>query len=185
MLRLLLLILLLSSKVMADNTDSTASTKVTDKSTPGIAIQVGMGGLYGGDGGVSIEYQFVLNPEVRLTPLVSLGSVSSGPDSTKWDLGYCFGVDAEFGKMHRFFIGPIFGTLFIDEGKDKDSVQIINTVVGPTLVAGCKWITRCGFLWELSAGIGYQMNNKVEHNGEGGISASLAPMFDLGIGYKF
>lgn len=184
-------IFFLNFLLATDPTASTVSLPIgNDKSSPGLAIYAGFGALYGGTVGISVEYQFALNPTLRLTPLFSVGS-ATGNDSLGTTLnafGYCVGINLEFGTTQRFFIGPIFGTLLIDEGFDKDSIYIRNTVVGPTLIGGLKWITRFGFLWEISAGMGYQINNKVApalNNRYTGLSAVLAPTLNIGFGYKF
>jgi hypothetical protein len=184
-------IFLMNLLLTVDSTVSIGSLPMgNDKSGPGFAVSTGLGALYGGTSGVSLEYQFVLNSKLRLTPLASVGYVT-GTDSTGTtsnNVGGCAGINMEFGKMRRFFTGLTFGALLVDEGFDVDSNYVENTVIGPSLIAGIKWTTCWGFLWEISGGMGYQVNNKVDPEMTGrilGIQSVLAPGFNVGIGYKF
>lgn len=170
-----------SVSVPGKSDTATVSKKVADKSGPGFAVHIGGGGLYGGAGGASVEYQFVLRPSLRLTPFVSIGEVM-GTDYKATGLGYCSGANIEFGKMKRFFAAATFGTLYIDVGEDSLGNDVKNTTIGPSLMAGYKWITHFGLLLQVSGGMGYNITGTECVDKE---NTTLAPTFNLGIGYKF
>ena len=148
----------------------------TDKSAGGFAAHIGMGNMYGGAGGVAIEYQQVLSPLIRLSPFISGGQVISvDPDKSASRIGYCLGVNAEFGKFHRLFVGPNFGTHYIE--LPYDAANHRQTATGLAMVLGYKGTARIGILWQLYGGLAYIVNSK---NGD-----EVVPAFGLGIGYKF
>ena len=157
----------------------TSVSASSDKSIGGFAVHVGIGSLYGG-GGASIEYQVLVSPLWRLSPFVSAGSTMSIYNDNIYRFGYCVGVNAEFGRSHRLFIGPSFGSQYLDYDKDSsDHFSNVNTVVGPAMVLGYKGTARFGLMWLIYGGMSYLINDKHEPK------PGFAPVFGLGIGYKF
>lgn len=150
-----------------------------DKSSGGFAAHVGFGSLYGG-GGVSIEYQELVGPLLRFSPFVSAGSTMSIYGDNIQRFGYCVGVNAELGRFHRLFIGPSFGSQYLDYDKDSlNNFSNVNTVVGPAMVLGYKGTARFGLMWLVYAGACYLLNDKHEQK------PGFAPAFGMGLGYKF
>lgn len=153
----------------------------SDKSTGGFAAHLGFGSLYGGSG-ASVEYQVLLSQRWRLSPFIAAGLTAPiyGGDRI-YRFGYCVGVNAEYGRLHRFFFGPSFGSQYLDYDKDSlDNFSNVNTVVGPAMVAGYKGTARFGLMWLVFGGVCYILNDKhPEHNN------GIAPAFGLGLGYKF
>ncbi len=103
----------------ASYTEATTAEKISKSSTGGIAVNIGMGSLSGCGPGASVEYQFLLRSNFRLTPLVSAGiNFSQGSETPMYGFGYCFGLISEFGKSHRILAGISFGTHEIDYETD-------------------------------------------------------------------
>jgi hypothetical protein len=104
-----------------------------DKSAGGLAASLGFGGLYGG-AGIGAEYQFPIQKYIRIVPLASICFTEPiyGAGNKVYGLGYCVGVNAEFGRFHRFFIGPSFGSQYLDYDVDpQQHYSNLNVVVGP------------------------------------------------------
>ncbi len=150
-----------------------------DKSSGGFAAHVGMGSMYGGDGGAAVEYQVLLYPMIRLSPFVAAGTVGMNQtESPSTDFGYCIGVNAEYGRFHRVFAGTSFGTQFIEwDSNNPDAFH--QTLRGPSFVAGYKSTSHSGFLWQIYLGISYIINYKYTEN-----KSNPVPAFGFGIGYK-
>ncbi len=137
-----------------------------------------MGSLYGGDGGAAVEYQLMLRPRIRLSPFVAAGTVGvNDPEAPSKDFGYCIGFNAEYGRFHRVFAGPSFGTQFLEW--DSDIPDKVQTLLGPSFVAGYKGTAHSGFLWQIYIGIAYIINYKYTEN-----KSNPVPAFGFGIGYK-
>lgn len=149
-----------------------------NKSTGGFAAHVGMGSLYGGDGGAAVEYQVPLRPLLRLSPFVAVGTVGvNDPEASSIDFGYCIGVNAEYGRFHRVFAGTSFGTQFIEQ--DSNNSKNVRTLIGPSFVAGYKGTARYGLLWQIYIGIAYIINYKYSE-----MKSNPVPAFGFGFGYK-
>jgi len=144
----------------------------SDKNRGGFAAHIGLGSLYGG-GGASVEYQFPVSPLWRVTPFISAGStmeIYSGNNIHR--VGYCAGVNAEFGRRHRLFIGPSFGSHYLDYDRDSlGNLSNVNTVVGPAVVLGYKGTARFGLLWLVYGGLCYLTNDR--HPGDKGFAPAL------------
>lgn len=164
----LFVMLLLSGKLFAGD---------TDKSGGGIAVHGGWGTRYGGIGGVSLEYQFLFNPPLRMTPFLSAGSAMS-TEPTKHKFGYCLGTNMELGKWHRFITGPSFGTQWVES--DSGNQNEFHTLHGLSFVAGYKGTARFGLLWQVYLGIAYITDYKFTENQDNPV-----PAFGIGLGYKF
>jgi hypothetical protein len=151
-----------------------------DKSGSGPAIHVGFGSMYGGLG-LGVEYQVAVRALFRLTPFVAAGAVQPIDGGYKpFALGYAIGMNAELGRMHRAYISPHFSSQYLDYDEDEQGhISNKNTVVGPALAVGYKGMARIGLLWQVYAGISYPANDKHDH------ANTVAPVFGLGIGYKF
>ena len=114
----------------------TSVASSADKSDGGFAAHLGMGSMYGGDGGAAVEYQVPLRPLLRLSPFAAIGTVGANdPESPAMDFGYCIGVNAEYGRFHRVFAGPSFGTQFMEWDSDYPD-DFHQTLIGPSFVAG-------------------------------------------------
>ncbi len=151
---------------------------IADKSDGGFAAHIGMGSMYGGDGGGAVEYQVLLRPMLRLSPFVAAGTVGvNDPEAPSKDFGYCIGVNAEYGRFHRMFIGSSFGTQFLEW--DSNLPDKVNTLYGPSFVAGYKGTSRFGLLWQIYIGIAYIINYKYSET-----QSNPVPAFGLGFGYK-
>ena len=122
-----------------------------------------------------------VSPALRFTPFVSAGStipIYSGDNIYRF--GYCIGVNAEFGQYHRLFIGSSFGSQYLDYDEDSlNKFTNVNTVAGPAMILGYKGTTRLGQIWLVYDGLSYLIND--QHPGHKG----FAPVFGMGIGYKF
>jgi hypothetical protein len=150
-----------------------------DRNTGGFAVHMGMGSLYGGDGGAAVEYEVVLRPLLRLSPFVAAGTVGmNDPEAPSTDFGYCIGVNAEYGRFHRVFAGPSFGTQFLEW--NSDSPQKVQTLRGPSFVAGYRGTARFGLMWQMYLGMAYIINYKYSET-----KSNPVPAFGFGIGYKF
>jgi hypothetical protein len=115
---------------------------------------------------------------MRLTPFAALGVETAVDPSVKLRrLGYCFGINAEFGKFHRVFIGPNFLTFGLQA--DSSNANHYRSIIGPSLIVGYKGTARFGLLWQIAAGAGYSFNNQTTS------SNFPAPVVGLGLGYKF
>jgi len=151
-----------------------------DKSGNGLAMHAGFGSMYGGLG-VCVEYQFALRPLFRLTPFAAVGAaqpIYGGFDP--FGFGFGIGVNAEVGRLHRVFISPHFSTQYLDYDEDTDGTKANkNTVVGPAVALGYKGTARFGLLWQVFGGVSYPVNDEHKHEN------SFAPVFGLGLGYKF
>jgi hypothetical protein len=150
-----------------------------DKSGGGLAVHVGFGSMYGGDG-IAVEYQFVIRPLFRITPFAAGGAaqpIYGGMEP--FAFGYALGVNAEFGRRHRIFISPHFSSQYLDYNEDpQGKISNKNTVVGPAIALGYKGTAKFGLLWQAYGGVSYPANDKHDHRN------TLAPVFGLGIGYK-
>jgi hypothetical protein len=152
-----------------------------DKSAGGFAAHVGMGSMYGAADGVgaAVEYQVPLRPKLRLSPFAAAGVVGvNDVEAPTKDFGYCIGFNAEYGRFHRVFAGPSFGTQFLEW--DSDTHKNVQTLLGPSFVAGYKGTARFGLMWQIYIGIAYIINYKYTEN-----KSNPVPAFGYGIGYKF
>jgi hypothetical protein len=151
-------------------------------------MEIGMGSTYGagGDGaGAAIEYQILLRPSLRITPFVGSGVVGGDqPDIPVHRLAYSIGAYLEYGKYHRIFIGPGFGTQWVHHEYDEseDRYYNIHTIIGPSFVVGYKGTARFGLLWQLHLGTAYVVNYPEDYPGR---KDNPVPAFGFGIGYKF
>jgi hypothetical protein len=90
------------------------------------------------------------------------------------------GVNAEFGRFNRLFIGASFGSQRVDFDVDAlMDVSSVNTVVRPGLAIGYKGTAKCGLLCQLYGRIAHLMNDRHSHG------SIFAPMFGFGLGYEF
>lgn len=152
----------------------------TDKTASGFALHAGFGSLYGGLG-VSAEYQFRLLPLLVVTPFASFGAATpiEGGDFL-YRPGYCLGGQVEFGRSHRVFIGPSFGTQYIQYDEDQPKVYTnLRTIVGPAIAGGYKGTARFGLMWQVYGGACLLINESEQWRN------TAAPVFGLGLGYKF
>ena len=155
--------------------------KENDKSTnDGWAIHLGAGFIYGGNIGLLMEKQILLNEKFRISPFVSAGFAEGGTDSTskKYYWGGCAaGVTFEYGKKHRI----IFGPHFIGNNVIGNSIEVKkNFLAGTSFIIGYKGTAKCGLIWQLYVGDIYLQealsdSKKYSHSSQMG----------LGIGYKF
>lgn len=145
----------------------------------GLAIQVGTGTMYSGLG-VLTEYQVYYNNKIRLTPFVSAGAEFGSTDITGVWPGYCLGINMEYGKKHRWFLGPNFGSRGIGYETSKTELTNKHILVGPAFVTGYKGTSFSGLIWQINVGAAYMRNpvaiNKKYFSG---------PSAGIGIGYKF
>jgi hypothetical protein len=145
----------------------------------GLAISGGFGNLYGGIG-LCLEYQIKVYPLLRFTPFGSLGFMSPLPNLVIRPT-YCAGVNAEIGRFHRLFIGPSFGVQYLTyKIEDNGGIYDLRTVIGPALTFGYKGMARNGIMWQFFLGGCYYINDV-----RFPVPYGFAPVFGLGIGYKF
>lgn len=171
----------------ASYAETPATEKISKSSTEGIAAHIGIGSLYGGGAGASVEYQFLLRPNFRLTPFVSAGiTFSSGSDTPMYGFGYCFGLNTEFFESHRLLTGLSFGTHEIDYETDSPGHENrLGTLIGPSMYVGYKGTARFGLLWILYGGVSGMVDNASGYLSDFPSSSTYGPVFGFGLGYKF
>ena len=150
-----------------------------DKSGGGFAASVGFGNPYGGEGGCEFEYQLLLAPPFRLTPFAAAGAVN-GLFEDSLALGYCGGVNFEYGRWNRAVATVCFGSLY----RDSDSLPVAKTrtMIGPSVYLGYKGVARFGLLWQAWLGCTYIINPANNPNRQ---DSNFNQVMGLGLGYKF
>jgi len=168
---------LICSAILALALSAVASA--ADKSNGGLAVSVGIGDQYGGDAGCGFEYQLRLAPRFRLTPFAAAGVVG-GTSNDSLAVGYCGGVNVEYGRWHRVLAGVSFGSHY----RDSDSLPPAKarTMIGPALCLGYKGTASFGLVWQVYGGIAHIVNPV---NNPNRLNTDMAPAFGLGLGYKF
>lgn len=157
-----------------------AGQEARKESNDGLAIQLGAGYAYGGNIGLSAEWQFFLIDRLHLTPFVSFGIAEGGTDSLShryywW--GYASGANLEFGKKHRIMLGTHLAGQFVN----RETPDVLRSrMQGLSIIAGYKGYAGFGLMWQLYVGDIYiqypdSEDDDYHHNSRVG----------LGIGYKF
>lgn len=158
--------------------------QTVDKSTSdGVAVQYGSGSIYGGGIGVSFEYQNIIREKYRITPIVGFG-VSLGGTDTSTAVNYWYGNDIglnfEYGNRNRFLFGPQIKILNNVSNNPETAVPFKKLIIGPSCIAGYKWTSEFGILFQISGGFVYCQNPLLTEK-----TYFLNPHIGAGAGYKF
>lgn len=148
----------------------------------GLAIHLGAGIMYGGNIGLLIEKQILLNEKLRVSPFAAVGVAEGGTDSISnkkyyW-FGYSAGANLEYGKKHRMIFGPHFvGNNFIG---NSDEVKK-NFLAGVSFIIGYKGTAGFGLIWQVYVGDIYSQDDDPFSNNK---TYSHRSHVGLGLGYK-
>ena len=160
--------------------ESRAQEKSKKSNEAGLALHLGAGFVYGGNLGLLIENQFLLQEKFRLSPFASFGIAEGGKDPGKrayfwW--GAVTGLHAEYGRKHRLFFGPEIG-MQVRSGESieekKDRLPFVSFILG------YKGTADFGLIWQVYIGNVYiqeSMDIKKDFSNQSHAG--------IGIGYKF
>lgn len=166
-------LLLISSHVQSQ----TATSK---SKKDGWAIGMGAGYMYAGNMGVLFERQMKLKERWRLSPFASAGWAEGGTDSLKNRysyIGLASGINLEFGKKHRAFIG----SHAVVQRQLGQSVEVYRDILpGVSLILGYKGTSNWGLIWQIYIGDIYTQEATNESKAFDHYS-----QVGLGLGYKF
>jgi hypothetical protein len=150
-----------------------------------VSALAGIGPTYAG-GGITIQYLHLIDKQLWLSSYVGIGSqsIASKIPGNWW--GYNGGLNLEYGKRLFWILGLNYGAQGL--GYDKELKSIVDPLAfeyihhhllyGPSLIAGYKFISNCGLLWQCNIGISYVKNSAGNDR-----NYFFMPVAGFGVGY--
>lgn len=148
----------------------------------GWAIYLGAGYMFGGNIGVLGERQILLKEKFRISPFLASG-FSEGTEDTalrrfNW-FGIAAGVNMEYGKKHRVFVGP---HVVLQELLGNSEQVKKNQLSSVSFIVGYKGTADFGLIWQVYIGDVYSQDDDPFSTNK---TFSHRSQVGLGIGYKF
>lgn len=172
--------ILLSLLLLSHNLFAQDSCKLTKD---GFAMFAGIGSTFGG-GGLKAEYLKSIKKKTYIISYIGIGTESISTNAPGRYLGYCIGVNMEYGKQFRLIIGFAYGSNGVaydtEPSNPENAIYNIHARLGPSGIIGYKFTGVYGIVYECFIGMSY-VKNPISTN----INYFFWPMGGTGIGYKF